>query len=209
MAGRASLPAGYFERMYADQPDPWGFETRPYEAAKYRATLDALPRARYQSAFEIGCSIGILTEQLAERCDRLLAVDVAERALAQASARCQHLPHVRFEQMAVPAAFPDERFDLILVSEVGYYWGPDDLSLARRLIVEHLEPAGQLLLVHWTPVIDDSPLTGDEVHEAFLAAGESGLRHLVGSRHQTYRLDLFERDQPRMTSPTDSGQIVP
>ncbi|HEX5164535.1 MAG TPA: SAM-dependent methyltransferase [Thermomicrobiales bacterium] len=196
MGEHDSLPAGYFERVYAENDDPWGFATRPYEARKYGATLAALPREHYRSAFEIGCSIGVLTEQLATRCDRLLAVDVAERALALARRRCRHLPHVRFDRMAVPARFPAESFDLILVSEVGYYWGWNDLRRAQRLIVEHLVPAGQLLLVHWTPYVADYPLTGDQVHEAFLNGAKAGnrLHHLVGSRQQTYRLDLFERD---------------
>ena len=195
MSERESLPPDYFARVYADSDDPWGFETRPYEAQKYQATLDALPRNVYQSAFEIGCSIGVLTERLAERCKRLLPVDVAERALEQARARCQHLHHLRFANMAVPDTFPDEHFDLILVSEVGYYWGWDDLTKAQNLIAEHLERGGHLLLVHWTPYVDDYPLTGDQVHDAFLdaALAGNGLRHLVGSRQELYRLDLFER----------------
>jgi SAM-dependent methyltransferase len=165
--------------------------------------LDALPRDRYRSAFEIGCSIGVLTARLAARCDRLLAVDVAEKALAQARARCRHLPHVRFERMVVPTAFPSEHFDLILVSEVGYYWGWQNLAVAQRRIIEHLEPGGHLLLVHWTPFVDDYPLTGDEVHDAFLAGASAGngFRHLVGSRRETYRLDLFERDGTTTAGP--------
>lgn len=207
MDKQQALPPTYFERVYAESDDPWGFATRPYEADKYRTTLDTLPRDRYHSAFEIGCSIGVLTEQLAARCEQLLAVDVAERALAQAQARCRDLPHVRFEQMEVPNTFPDEPFDLILVSEVGYYWGWDNLAKAQRLIAEHLEPEGHLLLVHWTPFVDDYPLTGDEVHEAFLAAAGSrnGLQHLVGSRYETYRIDLFERDHPTSGS-AQTGQ---
>jgi SAM-dependent methyltransferase len=196
MSEHESLPAEYFQRVYAESDDPWGFATRPYEALKYKATLAALPRERYRSAFEVGCSIGVLTRQIAGRCERLLAVDVAERALEQARERCRSLPHVRFERVAVPANFPDENFDLILVSEVGYYWGWDDLARAQQLIVEHLQPGGHLLLVHWTPYVEDYPLTGDQVHEAFLTGAESrnSLRHLVGSRAQTYRLDLFERE---------------
>lgn len=208
MGEQRSLPPAYFDQVYAESDDPWEFETRPYEAAKYAATLDALPRERYRSAFEIGCSIGILTERLAGRCDRLLSVDVAERALEQARARCRNLPHVRFRQMAVPDAFPDEQFDLIVVSEVGYYWDWDDLATAQRLIVEHLEPGGHLLLVHWTPFVEDYPLTGDEVHEAFLAGAATGnsLRHSVGSRHETYRLDLFERLDDASSAGTQHGE---
>lgn len=195
MSEHKSLAPEYFERVYADTDDPWGFATRPYEAHKYQATLDALPRETYRSAFEIGCSIGVLTEQLAERCEQLLSVDVAERAIEQARARCQHLHHVRFDNMSVPGSFPEGCFDLILVSEVGYYWGWDDLAKAQRLIVEHLDAGGHLLLVHWTPFVEDYPLTGDQVHEAFLdfAARDNSLRHLVGRREDSYRLDLFER----------------
>ena len=60
-----SLPQSYFDRIYQQNPDPWNFETSPYEAEKYRRTLAALPRKRYMRALEIGCSIGVLTSQLA------------------------------------------------------------------------------------------------------------------------------------------------
>lgn len=94
MGEHESLPSEYFARVYAESDDPWGFATRAYEASKYAATLDALPGERYRSAFEVGCSIGVLTERLAARCERLLSVDVAERALQQARDRCRNLPHV-------------------------------------------------------------------------------------------------------------------
>jgi len=193
---KQSLPPSYFDDVYGANLDPWGFETSPYERDKYTATLAALPRTRYRRAFEIGCSIGVLTERLAPRCDSLLSVDVSAAALARARERCRDLPGVTFRLMRVPEEFPDGAFNLILVSEVGYYWSRDDLARARRLIVARLEHGGHLLLVHWTPYVPDYPLTGDEVHDSFLAyaaqAG-SGLRHLRGDRAAQYRLDLFER----------------
>ncbi len=190
---RGSLPASYFDDVYGANADPWGFETSPYEAAKYARTLAALPRARYRSAFEIGCSIGVLTERLAARCDALLAVDVAEHALASTRARCADLPRVRVERMQPPGEFPDATFDLIVLSEVGYYWSADDLLAARALILDHLESGGHLILVHWTPPVPDYPLTGDEVHEAFAVSVGAGLSHLHGHREGQYRLDVFER----------------
>src|SRR6185503_1548746 len=116
-----SLPPSFFDEVYAEAPDPWSFATSEYERAKYAVTLAELPRERYRSAFEIGCSIGVLRERLADRCDTPLSVDVAERALRQAVERCAHLPRVRFELLQVPEVFPDETLDLIVVSEVGYY----------------------------------------------------------------------------------------
>jgi SAM-dependent methyltransferase len=189
----ASLPPSYFEAMYAENPDPWDFETSPYEAAKYAATLAALPRSHYRNAFEIGCSIGVLTERLGERCAALLAVDVAEQALRRARERCRRRAHVRFTRMRVPEQFPDDDFDLIVVSEVAYYWSRPDLKRAQRRIVAHLAPGGHLLLVHWTPYVADYPLTGDQVHDAFLAITGRELRHVTGQRAERYRLDVFER----------------
>ncbi|MBH8568175.1 methyltransferase domain-containing protein [Microvirga sp. STS02] len=190
-----TLPPEYFDHVYQANRDPWNFETSPYEREKYATTLAALPRPRYAEVFEIGCSLGVLTAQLAPRCGHLLAVDVSEAALAQARARCANLPQVEIRQLRVPEEFPRQSFDLIMLSEVGYYWSPADLARAADLLIAGLNPGGQLLLVHWTPPVHDYPLTGDDVHEFFLARTiENGpLRHLTGQRHETYRLDLLQK----------------
>ncbi|WP_210520713.1 SAM-dependent methyltransferase [Hymenobacter terricola] len=190
-----TLPPEYFDQVYQANRDPWNFETSLYEREKYAATLAALPRPQYPEAFEIGCSLGVLTAQLAPRCGHLLAVDVSEAALAQARTRCAGLAQVEVRLMRVPEEFPSQQLNLIVLSEVGYYWSPADLARAADQIVAGLLPGGQLLLVHWTPPVHDYPLTGDDVHEFFLAkTDESGpLRHLTGQRHENYRLDLLEK----------------
>lgn len=188
-----SLPPSFFDRIYQENPDPWNFETSEYEAKKYDSTLAALIRPHYGRAFEIGGSIGVLTAKLAQRCGSLLSVDVSEIAQQKAIARCQHFPHVRFQIMQVPLVYPDETFDLTILSEVGYYLSWDDLKKTQQLIVEHLESQGHLLLVHWTPKAPSYPLTGDEVHNSFMELTRTDLRHLNGLREEQYRLDLFER----------------
>lgn len=186
-----TLTPDYFDKVYAANADPWGFETSDYERGKYADTLKSLPRSEYRNAFEIGCSLGVLTAQLAGCCGKVLAVDGSEMPLTRARELCRGLGNVEIQQMQVPDQFPDGLFDLILVSEVGYYWSPGDFQKAQTAILEHLEPAGQLMLVHWTPPVHDYPLTGDEVHEAFLRL--PGLKHLSGHRAETYRLDVLER----------------
>jgi len=190
---KQSLPPGYFDALYTANPDPWGFETSEYEANKYAATIAALPKERYRSAFEVGGSIGVLTAKLATHCDSLLSVDVSELAQNQAIKRCEALPQVRFQIMRVPEEYPEQRFDLTLISEVGYYWSWEDLKKAQQCIIEHLEVGGHLLLVHWTLYARDYPLSGDEVHDSFLELTPSKLRHLGGQREEQYRLDSFER----------------
>jgi phosphoglycolate phosphatase-like HAD superfamily hydrolase/protein-L-isoaspartate O-methyltransferase len=189
---KRSLPPSYFEALYGTDPDPWKFETSEYEAKKYAATIAALPK-RYKSAFEIGGSIGVLTEKLASLCDSLLSIDVSKLAQEKAIQRCQHLKQVRFEIMRLPEQYPEEMFDLVLVSEVGYYWCWSDLQKAKQCILEHLEPGGHLLLVHWTEYARDYPLNGDQVHDSFMELIPTKLRHLKSQREEQYRLDLFER----------------
>jgi SAM-dependent methyltransferase len=191
-----TLPPTYFEQVYQADADPWQFETSPYEHEKYATTLTALPKPSYAHAFEVGCSLGVLTEKLATRCAQLLSIDVTLEPLQRAKARCTHLPQVTFQQMFLPSEFPAQHdFDLVLLSEVGYYWNLADLTRVAEGLLARMVPGAQLLLVHWTPLVHDYPLTGDEVHEFFLslAAPQGPLQHLHAERHETYRLDLLEK----------------
>jgi SAM-dependent methyltransferase len=193
MTSSQSLPASYFDALYQKDPDPWKFATSEYEAQKYAATLAALPQSQYRAALEIGGSIGVLTQQLAQRCNALLSIDVSKLAQDQAIQRCQQLPQVQFKLMNFPHQYPAEKFDLILVSEVGYYWCREDLQTARQRVLELLQPGGDLLLVHWLPPSPGYPLTGDEVHDAFMECVPVSLRHLKSQRNSNYRLDLFQK----------------
>lgn len=191
-----TLPPDYFEEVYRANTDPWNFETSPYEQAKYADTIAALPPEPYTSGFEVGCSLGVLTQQLALKCGHLLAIDVAEAPLERARQRCAQLPQVEFQRMMLPEEFPaGRRFDLVVLSEVGYYWALPDLQQTSAKLLEALLPGGHLLLVHWTPPVHDYPLTGDEVHDFFLAqtAPKGPLLHVHGHRAARYRLDLLAR----------------
>lgn len=193
MSEKESLTAAYFDDVYAAKDDPWDFATSEYEAEKYHATLQSLPREKYANAFEIGCSIGVLTEKLAERCGKLLAVDVSEKALAQARARCKNLPNVDFKRMSVPQEFPVENFDLILISEVGYYLSKVDWRKLAEKIFAHLAENGQAALVHWRPFVDDYPQTGDAVHASFAKYAGGRMRRLNEKLTEKYRLDVWEK----------------
>jgi SAM-dependent methyltransferase len=187
-----SIDGEWFERLYREQGDPWGFETSPYEQAKYAETLAALPVARYGDALEVGCANGVLTALLAPRCDRLLAVDPSPTALAAARARCRDLPQVRFGQCSLPAQAPAGPFDLILLSEVIYYWDSDDLGRMAAYLPGALRSGGDLLLVHWTGDTDYPKSGDDAVAELRALLGEAVVERR-GDRHERYRLDLWRR----------------
>lgn len=190
---KKSLAPEYFEDVYNADDDPWNFASSEYESAKYHATLDALPKDNYESAFEIGCSIGVLTAQLATRCKSLLAIDVNEKALNQARERCRNLSNVKLQIMQVPQEFPDENFDLILISEVGYYLNENDWRKAFEKTLAHLKSSGNVVLVHWTPPVHDYPQTGDAVHDSFARWSENNLRLIKNLCAEKYRLDVWEK----------------
>ena len=189
----ASLTSDFFEALYQQNSDPWQFETSEYEAQKYMATLAALPQPLYHSGFEIGGSIGILTEKLAARCQSLLSVEVSTIAQSQAIKRCHHLTNIDFQMMSVPQEFPDKSFDLIVLSEVGYYWCREDLEKAQNLMLDRLRSQGHLLLVHWIVDARVLPLTGNQVHDTFLELVPTRLKQLKSLSTTEYRLDLFEK----------------
>ena len=181
---------GYFERLYQTDADPWRFASSAYEAEKYAATLAALPAGRFTRCFEVGCSIGVLTRELAQRCDGLLGVDVAETALVQARVRCADQPWVTFEAMAVPEAWPEGEFDLILFSEVLYYLGIPGLHAAARRTLASLSPGGTVVLVNWRGNTDGA-CTGEEAADLFTADVAPRLRTVTMERAEKYRLDVL------------------
>lgn len=187
-----SLDPAYFESLYRANPDPWGFESLPYEQAKYDDTLAALEGRRFGRVLEVGCSIGVLTARLAPLTDELVAVDVSETALERARMRCAALGHVRFRRMRMPAEMPDGTFDLILLSEVAYYWDTADLAASAAYLRASLRPKGWLLLVHFTGETD-YPKSGDEAVTELDAHLRASFSHRTALRRARYRLDLWER----------------
>ena len=185
-----SLPASYFDDFYAGGLDPWGFTHRWYEQRKYALTLAALPQACYSRAFEPGCSVGVLSSLLAQRCEQVLATDVAQSALDQATARVP--ANVTLLRWGLGQAWPAETFDLVVLSEVGYYLDGPDLARALGEAVRALEPGGTLAAVHWRHRVSDYPQTGDAVHAAVRST--PGLAHLGAYRDEDMLIDVLVKE---------------
>lgn len=187
-----SLDPSYFDRLYRDKSDPWNFGGSEYEQRKYSATLAALSATRFRSAFEAGCSIGILTRQLAAYCDSLLAIDVAQAAVAKAKENCAKLPKVSIQRMHIPYEWPAGKFDLILFSEILYFLSLNDIAATADHSLASLEPGGVVLLVHWTGETD-YPCGGDAAVEHYLSQCGRRLIPKTHRREPEYRLDLLTR----------------
>jgi len=165
----------------------WRFATSPYEQGRYARILDAIGERPVARAFEPGCSIGVLTEQLARRCDHVVASDVSPSAVAAAAARCAGLANVEITVSALPD-LPQGTFDLIVFSEIGYYFDERGLMELLGDLTAILEPGGRLVAAHWTGRSPDHVLTGETVHHLIgccrslvLEADADGGRFILGT----------------------------
>jgi SAM-dependent methyltransferase len=167
----------FFEQRYRRDLDYWDFATSPYEQDRYRTLLDHIGPGPFAAAYEPGCSIGVFTELLARRCDRLLATDPSPTAVAAAAERCAPHPHVEVVVGGLPGDLRDRngeptrrdreragRFDLIVFSEVGYYFDVAALEGILADVCEALRPNGILIGTHWTGRSEDHRMQGAEVH---------------------------------------------
>ena len=189
--GQTLMPE-YFDALYTADPDPWKFAASPYERDKYALTLEAMPKPRYRSALEVGCSIGVLTRSLASRCDALVAIDAAQTPLVEARRRCADLPGVRFEHMFVPEQWPSGDFELILLSEVVYYFSREDVGRLAARVANSVAKGGSVILVHWTGPTN-YPLSGDEAANLFIERIQPTCVLKRGDRYRQFRLDVLSR----------------
>lgn len=160
--------AAYFQEIY-QEADPFGYRSRWYEERKRALTLACLPRRRYANAWELGCSNGVLTAALAKRCDALLGTDICDGALAQAALSTRACAHVVLRRATHPGDWPDGVFDLIVVSEVGYYLEAGELALLGQKLRSSLADGGLLLACHWNHPFDEARSSACEVHRELQA----------------------------------------
>ncbi|WP_432219532.1 SAM-dependent methyltransferase [Pseudomonas kribbensis] len=187
-----SVENRYFEGLFAGNNDPWGFRQRWYEQRKRLVTLAALPRPHYRAIFEPGCANGELSAALAERCDRLVCFDTSTAAVNLARTRLSLFDHTEVRHGRVPGDWPEEKFDLIVFSEIGYYLDRQDLTEVIRRVSDSLTADGQLLACHWRPPIEGCPLNARQVHD--LIHEQLHLPRLVLHQEADFLLEVWSRE---------------
>ena len=178
----------YFEYRYRRRADPWSYESSPYEQRKYQRTLEILPKAYYERVLEVGCSIGVFTEQLAEReiSGKIVGIDVAQTALDQAQKRLEHFDHVQLRCLDITRDSLEGSFDLIFCAEVLYYLGSRNIQLVRDKILSVLQAGGHLILVNPWPL-------SHQLHRRFFEQTELRLvkEHVEQEAERPYAIALF------------------
>jgi trans-aconitate methyltransferase len=181
-----------FERKYQEQADPWNFAHSAYERERYRTILGALSEARYACIYEPGCSVGVLTERLSRIAARVVATDFAPSAVEQARRRCAGSSNTQIEVADVRHYRPAPAPDLILFSEIGYYFPLPELRRLGIFLAGQLIPGGELVASHWLGHSEDHVLHGDAVHEQLRSA--LPLQWVRGSCHGDFRIDCWRRE---------------
>ncbi|MBC7725248.1 MAG: bifunctional PIG-L family deacetylase/class I SAM-dependent methyltransferase [Burkholderiaceae bacterium] len=203
-SGGRTLSREFFDEFYAGTEDPWGFESRWYEMRKRALTVASLPRPLFSSGLEIGCSIGVLTADLAGRCASLVATDISEQPLGRARERLIEQSHVTLVRCDTPVHWPAGSFDLIVLSEVAYYWSRDDLDIAIDHIDRTLSADGVLIACHWRHSVEGYPERGDDVHTTLTA--HPGFEVLSHHEEEDFLLDVLVR-RPAISVARASGLL--
>lgn len=103
--------------------------------------------------------------------------------------------------MQVPQAWPTSRLDLIVLSEVLYFSGCEDVALAACRTMDTLDTGGCVLLVNWTGATD-TPCSGDKAATLFIAETAGRLMPAMQQRQPSYRIDvLVDATQSRQETP--------
>jgi SAM-dependent methyltransferase len=184
------VAAEHFEAKFADDADPWRFRSDPVERGRFTDILGCLPRPRYGSIFEPGCANGELTALLASRADRLLAMDASITAVAAAQERLAGLDHVTVLRGELPSSWPSGRFDLLVISEIAYYFDRRGVEELAALSTMALNPGGQVCLANWRGASEDMLSSGRVVRQVFL--GRFPLR-LASVERESYAIDVLGR----------------
>jgi len=152
-----------FEAIFA-LPDPWGFESLWYEARKRHLLLAALPHRRYGQVFEPACANGLLTAALAERADHVLAMDIVPQAIALATERLAAHRNITLQVGALPRDWPARTFDLIVLSEFGYYLSAAQWRDVAARAAESVSDDGVIVACHWARNFEGRTLSTRALH---------------------------------------------
>jgi O-antigen/teichoic acid export membrane protein/SAM-dependent methyltransferase len=141
-----------FDRVYAQEQDPWGIgeaETGRYD--RYRELLVRHKRPS-GSLLDLGCGQGAMLNRFRESFSTLVGVELSPTAIERGRAR---FPNIEFRQGSadnlVKAFAAGERFDAILYSDVICYMDEDGKRRSLDWIHDHLSPDGVALVAAWCP----------------------------------------------------------
>jgi hypothetical protein len=176
-------------RSDGSEADQWWCHDSAYEVRKSAVTVACLPRMRYRSAFEAGGSVGILTELLAVRCDRLVSSDITPPAPYPAGAQVG-IDGDAVREDAIRQQWPSGQFDLVVFNEFAFRLDEKALGRVAACVSESTEVAAHVVGVHSRGAAN-GPISAERSHE--IIAATPGLITVVHHIDEEFVLDIWER----------------
>lgn len=183
-----------FEALYQRDTDPWSVRHSWYERRKRAVLMASLPENNFGKTLELGCGIGETTCLLAPICTQVIAVDISETAAALCQ---QRVVQTGSEQVSVhvlhlPTSWPpdtDGVIDLIVVSELAYYFSNTELSRFIDGCMRSLAYGGYWVMCHYKPDFHDRLGSTAVIHQRVNAI--HGLTQVVRHDDEQFRLDIW------------------
>lgn len=194
----------WWDRYYREL-DQAAFERNPRERRKFELTLEAIGPGPFERALEIGSGPGILSGRLAERCQELIAMDLASVAVERAGRRLAAFPGARAVQGRFPDDLPDGPFDLVVVSDTFYYLTPEDQDRGVELVTDRMSNDGIFVVTHHRHDVG-MPMSGDEIHSRLRRHSRLALDHAGGD--DVHVVERFRRADRADRAVTIAAQPV-
>jgi O-antigen/teichoic acid export membrane protein/SAM-dependent methyltransferase len=194
-----------FERTFRESDDPWQYGNAT-QRIRIQAAMDEMdrllanyPDGKFENALEIGCAEGVVTESLAPRCRRLVAVDLSSVALARSRKRCANCHNLEFHQSDVKGAAAWGPYDLVVAMDLlECIRSPRALRHACQSIEDMLHAQGYLVVTttrqhpvpegawwgRWLPI-------GARINE--YVSRHKGLKMLHSSTTRTHAIAVYQK----------------
>ncbi|WP_087724502.1 class I SAM-dependent methyltransferase [Pandoraea sp. PE-S2T-3] len=185
-----------FESMYRDDLDPWSAGISWYERRKRTMLMASLPHEGYHHALELGCGTGHATRLLALRCATVRAVDISPTAIAECSRVLAQdgTSNVQLEGLCLPDAWPsmtDESVDLVIVSELSYYFSDKDLETFVTRCLQSLAIDGDWVMCHCKTIFHDRQQTTEQIRRSMERL--VGIERIVTHDDAGFGLDVWRK----------------
>jgi SAM-dependent methyltransferase len=189
------VPRVFFEYKYRT-PDPYGARAQA-ERDKFDHAFALLRYTSFDVGLEIGCGEGVHTWRVAERCRRVLAIDLSSRAITRARRNNAARRHLEFATLDIVGDAIPGQYDYIFCAETLYYLHRRRLRGVTLKILSALKPGGILHLLDNRCINDDSTgvpfkqWAARTTHEAFLSL--AALQPIVDEQTDIYRITILRR----------------
>lgn len=157
---RALTQNRFFVRMYFNwrykSQDPYKVSVSGYELEKMDRAISSLGfEKKFGSILEIGCGEGEMTARLAAISGRTLATDISDMAIRRTREAASSFPNVDTQRLDLLTDEPPGQFDLVVASEVLYYFEKEQLPAILERVTSCVKNGGSLALIHARALADD------------------------------------------------------